>query len=116
MVLDTREREETRDHDVLEYRELGEQLRILERLDHAQGRDDIRARTGDILPLPEHPARARRQQPGQQTEQRGLSGPVWPEYADDLALLDIERNVRYRDETTEALGEIFDLKKHWSAF
>src|SRR5688572_22075533 len=94
---------------VVDERELAKRPRDLERARDPEVADSRRAKPADLVIQKAHRAIAGRVQPGDDVERRALSGAVRPDQAEDLVLLQPERNVRDRREAAEALRETADL-------
>jgi hypothetical protein len=100
----------TGDAYVFDNRELSEQLRILESLDNAAGRDFVGSETAEVLALPANLAPSGRKNAGDHVHQRRLSRPVRAEDAHDFAFGNLECHVVDGYKTAKAFGHMTDFK------
>ena len=78
------------DQDVLHHAEIAEDTAKLERARDATGRQFLRRKTGDDLPIETDLAGIGPVEPGHEIEQRGLAGAVRADDADQIALGEVE--------------------------
>src|SRR5215470_11449246 len=106
-----------RDDDVVAHAHRLEYGGFLEGAYDAGTRHDVRGEAGDASTAQQHFAVARPHKRGDQLEQSGLAGAVWPDHRKALALAHAERDAIDSDEATEAFAQGFDLKqlRHGSA-
>src|SRR5437870_943492 len=95
----------TRDHHVLERRELAEQTHVLKRARDAEAGDAEGPQARDVTALIPEPAGGGRAEARDEIEQRRLAGAVGPDQAEELAALHGERHAAHRHDTAEAAGE-----------
>src|ERR1051326_7569698 len=104
-----------RDEDVVDDRQLGEELRVLKRLHDPRRGDLMRRLAVDLLRLPHEPADTGSDHAGDEAEERRLARAVGAEDANDLAALDREGHVRYGGDPAESLRHVLRLKEHCRA-
>ena len=105
-----------RHDDVLERGHLLEDGRLLECPHHALAGHGMRLEPADPLAVEQDLAVGRRQERGDQLEQRALAGAVRADHREDLAVRDLEADVVDRDQAAEALGQMLDAEQaHRSA-
>ena len=80
-------------------------------LKHGIQRATIRSKPGNVLAIDPHYPGLRRQEPGNQPQQRRLATAARLQQGDKLALLDFKRNVAQRLEISESLCDALQLKK-----
>ena len=90
-----------RDPHIVEHGEVRKDRGDLERTHQAHARHLGRRRGGDVLAEKFDPAGARRQELGEQVEDRGLAGAVRPDQRLDLAGIDVEVDAVDGDEAAE---------------
>src|SRR5262245_42712596 len=95
-----------RDPDVLEHGEVREHRRDLKRADNAAPRDLRRPLGGDVVPVIDDPALGRREELGEEIEDRGLASAVRSDQSVDASSSDLQVDVAYGDEALELLGEV----------
>ena len=83
-----------------------EQADVLERPRHAQRRDLVRPRAGDVRAVELDLAQRRLVEAGEHVEERRLAGAVGPDDRDDRALGDLEGDVVDGDEAAEDLRHV----------
>jgi len=76
----------------------------------------VRRSPADLGALEADRAGARRQGAGQHVEDRALARPVRPDQAENLTVLDLERDIVDRGEPAEALVKAGDLQHETAAF
>src|SRR5262249_30941069 len=99
---------EAGEHHVLENREPAKWPGNLEGAPDAQVDDSMRRQPGDLVALETDRAAVGREGPREHVEDRALAGAVGPDEAEDLAGLDVERDVGDGGEAAEALGQPLD--------
>ena len=82
------------DHDVLERGHTREQPDVLERAGDAEGADLVSLEAPELLTVEGHRAFGRLVDTGEKVEERGLAGTVRTDEGDDLALVDVQVDVR----------------------
>ena len=87
--------------DVAIHGEIEKQLRMLERSDHATGRQLVDGQAGDVGAVEHHPPAAGRQRAGYHIEQCRLAGTVRSDQAEDCALVHVEGYAIQRDDAAE---------------
>ena len=90
---------------------LVEEAGDLERPGDPEVGDLLGLATGDVLAAEQDLARGRREEAGQQVEQRGLAGAVGADERVDGALGDAEADVGDRAEAAELLGQLAGLEQ-----
>ena len=83
------------DHHVLEDGHGGEEADVLEGPCHAQLQDLVGTESHDVLPVEDDRALVRRLHPRDQVEKGCLPGPIGPDDADYLALVDMQLQAVY---------------------
>src|SRR5262249_10169808 len=78
---------------ILEHRELREDVGALERATEAHPADAVRLNAGDVTAVELHRSGIRRQMPGNQIEQGRLSGAVRADHRGDLSGLDRQADI-----------------------
>ena len=71
----------------------------------------MRQHAGDVLAVEQDAARVRRLEAGQHAQQRGLAAAARPEQSEELAGLDLERQMVDRHHATEAFGHPVDVQQ-----
>ncbi len=99
------------DHDVLEDGHGGEEADVLEGACHAQLQDLVGSEAHYVLPAEDDGTLVRGLHPRDQVEERGLSGPIWPDDADNLALVDVQLQAVDGAETAECLVQALYLEQ-----
>ena len=89
------------DPNVVEHRQIGKQRDVLKGAADADFRDPVRRTRQDALAFHENVAGARLVEPAQAIEQRGLAGAVWPDQAQDLALMHVKGHAVQGDNAAE---------------
>jgi hypothetical protein len=67
--------------------------------------DGVRGHAGDLAVVEEDASATRFDVPGEKIERRGLAGPVRPDDAGNLALLDTQMDVVHSREAVEGFGD-----------
>ena len=96
------------DEHVVEHGHRPEELDVLERARDAAPDDAVRRRVQQALAVEVELARVGLVEPRDHVEERRLAGAVRADQPDDLALLDVERDVVDRDDAAEAAGDVAD--------
>src|SRR5690606_22516360 len=99
-----------RNHVLLD-RQRGKDAHELEGAGDAAPCDAVSGFARDGLTRKRDLPRARPQSAGDQIEHRGLARPVGPDETDELAVLDVERNIVDRDETAECLASVVHVEQ-----
>src|SRR5262245_53357612 len=102
------------DGDVLVHAEAGERLHDLEGAHDASPRYEMGRHARDVGAAVKDAAFARRQEPADDGEQRGLAGAVGPDQRGDPAGFDGERNIVDGEEAAEAFEYAFDANERLS--
>ena len=89
------------------------QPQVLECAGDTEPVDAARIQVGDLAASPQHPAAAGRGDAGDQVEEGGLAGSVWPEQAKDLAGLNGQLDGVEGLEPAEANPQILKLQQRW---
>ena len=100
------------DRDVLQHGHVGHQLDVLEGSGDAELDDLLRRRVVDLVAEHGDRAAGRCQHAGDQVEGRALAGAVGADQGDDLAGLDVERDVVDGDDAAELLARLVDVQQH----
>ena len=82
------------------------------RLEHHVDRPPIGRQRGEVHAVEQEGAGVRRLEARENAKQRGLAAARRAEQGEELALLDVERDIVDRDNATEALADALDAKKH----
>src|SRR5438270_3025498 len=93
---------------VVEGRHVLEEPDVLERPRDAERRDLVRLRAGDLAALEDDPSGGGREYSGDPVEERGLTRAVRSDQRENLALLDVKRDVVDSHESPEALRDVVD--------
>jgi hypothetical protein len=96
------------DHKVLEHGHAAERLRHLERARQPHAAAVLGLHAGDVVTLKHHTAGVGRNRTGNDAEQRGLAGAVWPDDAERLAAQKRKVDVVGDNDGAEALGDLFE--------
>src|SRR5262249_9424761 len=96
--------------DVLEDRDLREDVGDLERLGHAEAIEELGRPPREVVAAKAHAAGRGRVESGDHVEQRGLAGAVGPDDREDLTRPNLERDVVERGQSAEVAREPFDLQ------
>ncbi len=99
------------DEQVLHHAQVVEEPDVLEGPAHPPGHDLVRRPPADLVTLESDAPRIRRDEPGDQVEQRGLARAVRPDHADQLARPDGQRDVVGGRQSAEALAQPLDLQQ-----
>ena len=110
-IAAARARRGQRDGDVLEHRELVEQVHELERARDAEARDRLRRAAGDVAPSSSTLAAVGLVAAGQHVEAGGLAGAVRAHDARQAAGLEGERDVLQHDAVAEAQVQVLGLEQ-----
>src|SRR5262249_56910434 len=98
------------DGDVLVHGEAGERLHDLEGAHDASPRHQMGRHARDVVAAVKDAALARRQEPADDGEQRGLAGAVGPDQRSDPAGFDGERNIVDGEEAAETFEYALNAK------
>src|SRR5450755_2699217 len=96
--------------DIFEHGQLGENFGDLERPGHAARNALMGRKLGNILAIEGDGARGRREKSRDQVEEGGFASAIRPDDRAQLPLCHIERDVAYRHQIAESLGDIIDLE------
>jgi hypothetical protein len=99
------------DEHVVEHGHRLEQLHVLERARDPAPDDPVRRRPQQAPAVEVELARIRPVQPRDHVEERGLAGAVRPDQADDLAGVDVERDLVDRDDPAEPARHVADREQ-----
>src|SRR5437667_11154151 len=101
------------DQHVFQNRHVIEEALVLERAGDAERRDAVGGEADELQPtvVEPDPAVRRLVEARDQVEAGRLPRAVGPDEADDLALLDLERQIVHGPEPTEVLRQAFGLEK-----
>jgi hypothetical protein len=99
-----------RDAQVLEHRELGEDLGHLKGARHAELHAPMGGKRRDVDPVEGDPSRARRKKAADQVEEGRLAGAVRSDDGAQLSLRHAKRDAVHGHEIAEALGDIIDFQ------
>src|SRR5690242_20171238 len=98
------------DPDVLEHRELGEDLGDLEGACHAADDALMGGEAGDVVAVEADAAGCRREIAADQVEEGSLAGAVRANDGAKFTFGHVQRNVAHGDKTAEAFGDAVDLE------
>ena len=96
-------------HDVLERGHLAEQTDVLEGTREPKAGDLVTLATEHRLSLEQNLAACRLVDPGHCVEAGGLASTIRTDQSEDLATLDVKRDIVEGDEAAEFHGQVFDL-------
>ena len=98
-------------HHVVDHAHVEEEPQRLERARYAALRDRVRRQPTRLVAVEQDLAGFGPVDPGDQVEQRRLAGPVRPDHADDLVLVDDEVEVVDHDEAAERHRQATELEQ-----
>src|SRR4051794_35140746 len=99
------------EHDVLQHRELVEQLKVLKRAGHAPSCHHMRLQAGNVLPVEYDPTLRRLVDPRDAVEDRRLARAVWADERVNGPSLHIHREPIHGREAAEADCDVLDRNK-----
>ena len=100
------------DHEVLHDRYGLKQLGLLERAGNTSGNDGVGRQAQQIDTAEGNRSPFRMIEAADAIEHGGLAGPVGPNETEDLAFIDIERDIVEGDDAPKTLGERLYLELH----